>query len=1001
MNWLLILLFFFLPAVSKTQEYRIKTYTTKEGLSGNNVATVLKDREGFLWVATSNGLNRFDGNTFDAFYNRPGDNRSLASNQVQTLCIDGQQRLWAGTVGGISLYHPQQQNFSNYYPDSSAGKCGRWFCALAPDDKGRMWVGSWYELLIFDMAAKKFQRSGWANYAAKHKPVNGNNSRVVILSLQKKAANELWVLTTYGLYSVNTHTGQFNWYPYDGIEDYFGCQISHIDTAGNLWIGTYSKGIAHFDVKSLTWSLYKPPDSWLTARGFYRCYGITPFGGDTLLYAAVDGLAFFNARERRFIGRLNQPLHEVFQVHRYNGAYWLTGGNGLTRMQPFQNPVKTITPFGGINYINKIYTIPQLPGWLVLDATEKRQTGLWHAETRQFKPFKTATGAGTGGELSGWLQPDSSSALLTSEENFYTINLNTLEATPIALPPKLWPENKYVARNMVRDKDGMVWLRLRSQGIARYDPATATVMFVNFITPSQDRAYSALYYNPVQQCLWVAVEHEGLFQYNIGTKTVTRHVLPDNNNGAAADISCITGNNDGDMYMTDVTRGLYHYQHKNRRFILYGSQTGLPSTSCNFVTLDDDDQPWVSTTNGLCRFNIHSGLATSPPLMEDLPLSLPFLHTDAQGNLYSVWNNSYYQWHPKQLPLQSAQSRLYLRSVFINNQPAAIANSYRLSHEQNNIRLQVGAITPTPEEMVDFEYALKDTSNWMPVENSHTLNFSNLSAGKYSIYFRRKGVPGAMKVFIHIIPPWWQRTWFWVAAMIMTAAGIFLLVRRRIARIRSQALLKQQMAETKMMALRAQMNPHFIFNCISSIDNFIQDNDKENASAWLGKFARLIRSILDNSKETIIPFWKDWETLRLYTELEQLRAGDAFNCIMEADENLLNGHYRIPPLIIQPYVENAIHHGLRHRYDKNGRLTIAARLQGSQLIFTIEDNGIGRKKSAELKSFNSATHSSYGMQLSGERIRLFNQTPGQVHITDLINTAGDATGTRVEIYLNV
>jgi ligand-binding sensor domain-containing protein len=995
------LLLLLLPVLLTAQEYRLKNYTTKDGLSSNSITATIKDRDGFLWIATTNGLNRFDGNAFDVFYNRPGDRQSLASNQVQALCIDGQQRLWAGSVGGISLYHPQQQNFSNYYPDSSNGKCGRWFCALAAADDGQLWVGTWYELLIFDPATKKFQRSGWANFAATHKPANGNNSRVVILSLQRKGPHELWVLTTYGLYSVHTQTMQFTWHPNNYIEDYFGCQISHIDADSNLWIGTFNKGIVRYDAKRSAWSHYLPPDSWLTARNYYRCYGITPFGGDTMLYAAVDGLAFFSMRQSSFIGRWKESPGEVFRIYPSDGGYWLIGNSGFTRMQPQQNPYKTITPFGPANYINKVYALQQNPDWLVLDATEKFQTGLWHTSTRQFKPFVTATGGTTGGELSGWLQLNDSTAIITSEEAVFTVNLRTLLAKPVPLPKKIWPENKYVARNVVRDAEGMVWVRLRSQGIARYDPATGKTGFINFITPSQDRAYSALYYNPVQQCLWVAVEHEGLFQYSLQSKKVTYHRLPDHNSDAAADISCITGDAAGNMYMTDVTRGLYYYQQSTGHFTLYGSQSGLPSTSCNFVALDADGLPWVSTTGGLCRFNVHTGLATVFESMRELPPSLPFLYTAADGNMYAGANYSYYQWQPRQLPQQPDGGKLYLRSVYINNQPVAAADNYRLPYSDNNIRLQAGIISTTPEETVDFEYALNDTSNWLAVENSHTLNFSNLSAGRYRIYFRRKGVPGAMQVSVYIVPPWWQRPVFWVCLAALTAAAAFVLVRRRITHIRRQAHLKQKMAETEMMALRAQMNPHFIFNCISSIDNFIQDNDKDNASAWLGRFAKLIRNILDNSRHEVVPFWKDWETLRLYTELEQLRAGGVFACVMEADEALLNGHYRLPPLIIQPYVENAIHHGLLHRRNAGGMLTITARLREQQLAFVIEDNGIGREKAAALKVFNTATHSSYGMQLSGERVRLFNNQPGQVVITDLKDATGNAAGTRVTIYLAV
>jgi sensor histidine kinase YesM len=198
------------------------------------------------------------------------------------------------------------------------------------------------------------------------------------------------------------------------------------------------------------------------------------------------------------------------------------------------------------------------------------------------------------------------------------------------------------------------------------------------------------------------------------------------------------------------------------------------------------------------------------------------------------------------------------------------------------------------------------------------------------------------------------------------------------------------------------MNPHFIFNCISSIDNFILGNEKENASAYLNKFAKLIRNILDNSKNDIVPFWKDWETMQLYLELEKLRGNNTFEYQLHASEALLNGHYKIPPLIIQPYIENAIHHGLMQRKEGHGKLVIIADIQQDVLKYTIQDNGIGREKAAQLKQLNQLQHTSYGMQLSAERIALFNNSlQNDIKITDLKDDDGNATGTLVEVSLNI
>ena len=165
---------------------------------------------------------------------------------------------------------------------------------------------------------------------------------------------------------------------------------------------------------------------------------------------------------------------------------------------------------------------------------------------------------------------------------------------------------------------------------------------------------------------------------------------------------------------------------------------------------------------------------------------------------------------------------------------------------------------------------------------------------------------------------------------------------RRIKTIRHEAELKQKIAETEMMALRAQMNPHFIFNCINSIDALIQSNDKYNATVYLNKFAKLIRNILDSSKQNTVTLAKDLNTLQLYIELEQLRNENKFIAKINADEELIREDYKVPPLIIQPFVENAILHGIRYRKGNDGMLSISVTKLNSHLQYIIEDNGVGR-----------------------------------------------------------
>jgi ligand-binding sensor domain-containing protein/putative methionine-R-sulfoxide reductase with GAF domain len=210
--------------------------------------------------------------------------------------------------------------------------------------------------------------------------------------------------------------------------------------------------------------------------------------------------------------------------------------------------------------------------------------------------------------------------------------------------------------------------------------------------------------------------------------------------------------------------------------------------------------------------------------------------------------------------------------------------------------------------------------------------------------------------------------------------------------------MSEQLSKAKLEALRSQMNPHFIFNCINSIDALIQSNDKYYATVYLNKFAKLLRNILDSSKQNTVSLSKDLETLQLYIELEKFRHENKFTAAIEADDELLQDDYKVPALIVQPFVENAILHGLRYRKDNNGHLTICVTKQLNSIQYIIEDNGVGRNTSNKKVQKDKT---SYGIDMSNERVRLFNkEEKASVKIIDLFET-GKPAGTRVEVSLKI
>ena len=226
----------------------------------------------------------------------------------------------------------------------------------------------------------------------------------------------------------------------------------------------------------------------------------------------------------------------------------------------------------------------------------------------------------------------------------------------------------------------------------------------------------------------------------------------------------------------------------------------------------------------------------------------------------------------------------------------------------------------------------------------------------------------------------------------------------RVGQIRTREKEKSQtvkkIAELEQMAIKSQMNPHFIFNCLNSIQHYVIDKDVMGANEFISKFSRLIRLTLDYSSKSDISISEEIDYIRSYFELEQVRFEDKFTYQIEA-LNVDKSSLFIPPMILQPYIENAIRHGVRYREDSNGKIVVDIKQERTELICTISDNGIGRKLAQQYKSKNPIEYQSKGMELISKRIEMFNlshESKIKVEITDLDENDMATPGTLVKIY---
>jgi ligand-binding sensor domain-containing protein len=343
-----------------------------------------------------------------------------------------------------------------------------------------------------------------------------------------------------------------------------------------------------------------------------------------------------------------------------------------------------------------------------------------------------------------------------------------------------------------------------------------------------------------------------------------------------------------------------------------------------------------------------------------------------------------------------------------SEKPLVYSNSIQFRKDQRDITFQYVLPNPLDPGTVRYQYMLKGYDKDWITTDQRVVRYSRLQGGDYTFMVRGKErddqdwtVTTSLEVSIpKRIAEFW---WFWVVMGVIAISLIILIKRFLLSRAKKEAKLKaafeHQLSEIQMQALRAQMNPHFLFNSLNSIKYFAISKSKDETAAYLSKFAMLVRAILNNSKERTISLKDELDALQLYIEIEHLRLEGKFEYNIDIDSGIHIRQAQIPPMILQPYVENAIWHGLMHK-DGKGRLLVQVKDLGQTIQCIIEDNGIGRARSEEIRKKQTDHKKSVGMQITGDRIALINKIyriDTQVHIIDLADADGNAKGTRVVI----
>jgi two-component sensor histidine kinase len=367
----------------------------------------------------------------------------------------------------------------------------------------------------------------------------------------------------------------------------------------------------------------------------------------------------------------------------------------------------------------------------------------------------------------------------------------------------------------------------------------------------------------------------------------------------------------------------------------------------------------------------------------------------------------------QQPEIRSSMPLFRLNRIMVNNKLVVNAKPVILSHTQNNIELNYSILSFKTDFKFPLYYKINENDWKLTSPESRQLLLTALSPGKYTIAFRLGKTGTVMEpedvVHFEITKPWWQ-TWWALVIFVSCFFCLFLIVykwqtgilKKQNSLLQQKFELEKELRHSTLKSIKAQMNPHFFYNALNTIQNFIFSDDKRSASTYLSKFSKLTRTILEMSEKDTVGLIEELEALQLYLDIEKVRFTEDFNFSLIVPENINPEMIKIPSMLIQPYVENAIKHGLLHKKGAK-ELVVEFHLKDNFLYVRVDDNGIGRKRSAEINRIKNSKYESFATKANSKRLDILNKGDTKVGIeyTDKTDGMGNSLGTKVVIRIPV
>lgn len=1018
----------------------------EHGLPTNDMRSVRKGKNGFMWMGSTDGLCRFDGQQVKVY--RQQDDPALGPfDNAVNFALPLDEEIWMGTSQGVSVLNLNTDRFRHYQLgqdgklDSVSRRFDQSVTHLYLDRQGDIWLatrdrGAW----LYNRKTDNFKRFDFSPVTySQLVPLLGSNTTVLSIKASETNDSIVWVGTAGGLQEINKYSGKVAWYTYAKADKDYQVSLNafrrlyHHDD-GLVYVGSWGAGVNVFDPvnKTFTPLVVKKDEGAALLTGSIS--NLVRKSKDEIWITSSLGLVVYNSLQKAVTWyKVNQPLQYRFYGIDYiddANRIWYADINGIQYFDPVMQQFSTHSYEHLFNkqWAYSFYILSD-PSGRHITVCPRVTDGMFHfdKQTGQWTKSTFTSLRQKGIErliVRGFVELEPGVYMISADEGLFTYSIHTKRFDYVTNTPKVafkrWGE-------IVKDASGNLWLALDAEGLLRWNRKTHDYrLFRDELLsdrPGEGVGRPNNLYRDSRNNIWFT--RSGGFSVHLAAKDSIINFLYSDNPVNSFPFSFNFA--EDRMHRLWISSGDSWYGYIDlaspekgivKKFDLREKNIDGHFT---YLAQDKEGNVWGYAAEELVKINADDMSLTT--FNFDYGVKTPdFFHFSflPSGDMIFGGRNNIVLANPAELKRNTERPSPYITKLNLLNRPVDLAGFLKdgqleLKYHQNFLSIFFSARAYTMPAGVKFRYRLKEFDDWVESGAERMANYTNIPSGHYVFQLQAANNEGAwneemLELPVHIATPWWQAWWFRAITILAIAALTYWLYRFRISQVRKKEKMKSQyekkLANVEMTALLAQMNPHFLFNSLNSIDSYIIKNESGKASEYLNNFARLMRLILQNSRSNYISLRDELEALDLYLQMEGLRFKDKFQYEIIIDPGIDPGSYVIPPMLLQPYVENAIWHGLMHKNDgTTRRVEIRISQENNNLVCTVQDNGIGRQKAQELKAHKTGNRKrSMGMQITRDRIEMINKlynSNTSVEITDLHDETGKPAGTRVALTIPV